>query len=69
MQTKFRIEPGRKIEQLPDRDARLARIGFPGVDCVGHVFVEAEQSIFSRRQRGEAPKRFRPALDLARFAG
>ncbi len=66
VQKKSRIEPARKIEQLPDRHARLARVVAPGRDCVGHAFVEAQQPFLRGGERREIPERLRAAVDFTR---
>src|SRR5438046_1224620 len=64
-----RIEAAGKIEKLPNRDPRLARIGFPSRDGFSDALLEVQHSIVRRGERRQTPESFRPAINLARFAG
>ena len=55
-----RLESARKIEQLPDGHARLARIIAPRRDRLGDALVETEQAILGGRQRRQPQKAFVP---------
>ena len=66
LQAETRRETGGKIEQLPNRHARLARIVAPRRNRSRDPLVETEEAIFCGRERGEIPKGFRAAVNPLR---
>ena len=57
-----RFDSAGEREQLPHRHLRLARVGLPFVNRVGHPLVEREEAVFDRKRRGDAAE----ALGAAR---
>ena len=62
-------EARREREQHANRDAPLPRVVAPRRDRFGDGFVEREQSVGARVERGDAPKALRSAVErVRRFA-
>ncbi len=59
----------REIQQLPDGYPRLAGIAPPLGEGIGGRFIQLEEAVLHRGQRGDTPEALRAAVDAMGVAG